>query len=169
MKHAPATATQLRLGWRTVLGLDEPDLPNWSKVRAAQLRDLRRMLPVMWATNVCSTRSRSTYILWGTIRALAGADCGCAAPVRGRRLGRSAPLVRADPGAIRRPAGLSPAGPARRRCAAIGLGDPADPVRAGDGSTIQVAICLVLGAMLASAPVTLSAVPLAMTLLRCCR
>jgi len=42
----------MRLGWKVVLGLAEPDLPGWDKVRSAQVAELVQLLPVICLTNI---------------------------------------------------------------------------------------------------------------------
>ncbi|WP_231638972.1 putative bifunctional diguanylate cyclase/phosphodiesterase [Sphingomonas profundi] len=159
MKRLPATTLRLQLDFRTVLGLVDPDLPNWKKVRAAQLAELRRMLPIAWATNVFNGIVLAS-VLAGNVPAgqviawLAGLLGIVALAFKADRA-RSRKGVRTVAGALMRPV---------LRATVCGMLWAVAPVLfgAGAGPDQQIAICLVLGGMIASAPITLSAVPLPM-------
>ncbi len=157
MMRTAVLARKLRPDLRTVLGLADPDLPNWREVRLAQGRDTRRMLPLAWATNLFSAIALAA-VLWDALPRweiatwLATLFALVVIAVTAKRPAAS----RADIGTILWPA---------LRALAGGLIWAVPPVLFGaqGGVDEQVAICFVLGGMIASAPVTLSAMPMAMT------
>ncbi len=160
MKRPFPPNLRFRLDLRTLFGLFDPDLPNWSKVRAVQMRDLRRMLPLVWATNLIASFALAS-ILWRTAPHWQTASWLAALVIT---------IAFAIRAAYRPGVDIAPRGPGMMlgsmlRAATCGALWSIPPIFFANGAPIdqQIAICLVVGAMIASVPVTLTAAPLAMT------
>jgi diguanylate cyclase (GGDEF)-like protein len=160
MKRLSATSLRSHISLPTVLGFGDPDLPDWDKVRAAQVRDLRRMLPLIWATQLLGGVALAS-ILWryiphwqvaGWFAALAAIIGVAIWSILGPRSIARCTRARALILSCLRSA----------VCGAIWAVPPALFATRGVVD-MQIAICLVLGGLIASAPITLSAIPLAMT------
>lgn len=152
----------VRLDWRTVLGLSGPAIALWPRVRAAQIDEVVRLFPVIALTNIFNGVALVS-ILWGTVPAWQlivwlGAIL-LLTGVSARATGRDRLLLPEPPGepAIRRTC---------VRAVALGAIWVIPPALFSPGASIeqQLAICLFLAAMIASAALTLATVPPAMLL-----
>jgi diguanylate cyclase (GGDEF)-like protein len=152
----------VRLNWKTTLGLAEPSVPGWSRIRGARAAELVRVFPVICLTNLFnglalvstlwSAVPRWQLLTWlGAIIVMMGMAARTA-----ERLGRRLPEP-PDPAILRR---------ACWRGSALGLLWAVPPVFfAGTGaSSQQLTICLISAATIACAAMTASTVPRAMLL-----
>ncbi|MET0270728.1 MAG: diguanylate cyclase, partial [Sphingomonas sp.] len=160
MKRNTAAALRAPLGFLTTLGLLDPDLAGWDKVRAARLGDLRRMLPFAWAATVFNAFALCA-VLWDTVPRgqalawLATLLMLVAYSVHARLRGGTTSPDRTMTARVTR-AGL---------CATLaGIVWAVPPVVfvSGQAADLEVAVCLILGAVIAGAPLTLAAIPLGM-------
>lgn len=160
MKRPAITAVRMRPDVQTLLGLADPDLPNWQAARAAHARDMRRMLPLAWATNLFNGAVLASVLwrivpIWQVLSWLAALLAIVGLAVKSDR----------TPHPVKSRAGTQAVLVSSLRAIVGGAIWAVPPLLFGPaGDTdLQIALCLVLGGMIASAPITLSALPLSMT------
>ncbi|WP_232475981.1 putative bifunctional diguanylate cyclase/phosphodiesterase [Flavisphingomonas formosensis] len=157
-KRVPKSDISAHLTWPVVLGLKEPNVVGWSRVRAAQIVEMMRLLPVICLINVANAATLAA-ILWSAvphwqilawlaaILSVMGSVAGMAERIQARlRPG-------AAPSAIRH-AGLA--------TVILGILWAMPPTLFSSAGTLdqQLAICLVSTGMMACAILTASTLPI---------
>lgn len=157
MTHPTSPKLEASLDWRVVAGIATPDVPNWKRVRVAQLAELARLLPLTFLAFIVSAGT-VTWLFARSVPAWQlGGWLGSVVVVMGSAVHM---VRRARPTAFGEP---HIAAMLRGGWRGLALGMlwmlPALLFASGGSLEQQLAICLVCAAMMAVATITTAAVP----------